>query len=293
MKRTIHLLVLALAFAMIATACGGGDDTGSSETTTTAMQETTTTAMAETTTTAMAETTTTAMAADYNLVKDGTLTACSEIPYEPFEFEADDGTYTGFDVDIVAAIADELGLDYEFLATGFEAITSGSVFAANQCDLAASAITITDERKQSVNFSDPYFDADQSLLVKADSGITSLDDLVGDNLGVQSGTTGEAYAQDNAPEGVNIISYEAGADLFVALEAGNISGILQDLPVNGYRATQDDSVAVVATYTTGEQYGLALPKEGKDALLAAVNTALATMHDNGKYDEIHAKWFGS
>ena len=277
MKRAIHLLVLALAFALVAAACGGGDDS-SSETTTTA---------------AMDETTTTAAAMDYNLIKDGTLTACSEIPYQPFEFEADDGTYTGFDVDMIAAIADELGLNYEFLATGFEAITSGSVFAANQCDLAASAITITDERKQSVNFSDPYFDADQSLLVKADSGITSLDDMVGMQLGVQSGTTGEAYAQENAPEGVELVSYENGGDLFVALEAGNISGILQDLPVNGYRTTLDDSVKVVATYPTGEQYGFALPKEGKDALLTAINGALATMHDNGKYDEIFAKWFGS
>jgi polar amino acid transport system substrate-binding protein len=241
----------------------------------------------------MDETTTTAAAMDYNLIKDGTLTACSEIPYEPFEFEADDGTYTGFDVDMISAIADELGLNYEFLATGFEAITSGSVFAANQCDLAASAITITEDRKQSVNFSDPYFDADQSLLVKADSGITSLDDMVGMQLGVQSGTTGEAYAQENAPEGVELVSYENGGDLFVALEAGNISGILQDLPVNGYRTTQDDSVKVVATYPTGEQYGFALPKEGKDALLTAINGALATMHDNGKYDEIFAKWFGS
>lgn len=277
MKRIIRLFVLALAFALVATACGGDDDSSD----TTAAPETT------------AATTTTAAAMDYNLVKDGTLTACSEIPYDPFEMEADDGTYTGFDVEMIAAVADELGLDYEFIATGFDAITSGSVFAANQCDIAASAITITAEREESVNFSDPYFDADQSLLVKADSGITSLDDLVGSQLGVQSTTTGEAYAQENAPEGVELVSYEAGADLFVALEAGNISGILQDLPVNGYRATQDDTVEVVATYPTGEEYGFALPETGKDDLLAAVDAALATLHDNGKYDEIHAKWFGS
>jgi polar amino acid transport system substrate-binding protein len=260
MKRTIHLSVLVLALALIATACGGDDDVDTSE---------------------------------FNLVNAGTLTACSEIPYDPFEMEADDGTYTGFDVEMIAAIADELGLEYEFIATGFDAITSGSVFAANQCDIAASAITITEDREESVNFTDPYFDADQSLLVKTDSGLSSLDDLVGSQLGVQSTTTGEAYAQENAPEGVELVSYDAGADLFVALEAGNISGILQDLPVNGYRSTQDDSVAVVATYPTGEQYGFALAETGKDELLAAVNTALATLHDNGEYDDIFAKWFGS
>jgi polar amino acid transport system substrate-binding protein len=295
MKRIIHLFVLALAFALVATACGGGDDTSSDETTTTAAETATTAAMEETTTSeAMEETTTTAMESmDYNLVKDGTLTACSEIPYDPFEMEADDGTYTGFDVEMIAAVAEELGLEYEFIATGFDAITSGSVFAADQCDIAASAITITAEREESVNFSDPYFDADQSLLVKKDSGIASLDDMVGMNLGVQSTTTGEAYAQENAPDGVELVSYEAGADLFVALEAGNIAGILQDLPVNGYRSTQDDTVAVVATYPTGEEYGFALPETGKDELLAGVNAALAAMHDNGTYDEIFATWFGS
>lgn len=260
MKRFSYLLVVLLALTLVASSCGGDDDVDASE---------------------------------YNLVNEGTLTACSEIPYDPFEMEADDGTYTGFDVEMIEAVADELGLEYEFIATGFDAITSGSVFAADQCDIAASAITILEEREENVDFSDPYFDADQSLLVKSDSGITSLEDLVGSQLGVQSTTTGEDYAQKNAPEGVELVSYEAGADLFVALEAGNISGILQDLPVNGYRATQDDSVEVVATFKTGEEYGFALPETGKEALLEAVNTALATLHDSGKYDDIHAKWFGS
>ncbi len=255
MKRFSYLFTAVVAFALIATACGG-DDGG-----------------------------------ELGLVKDGTLSVCSEIPYEPFEFEVD-GEYTGFDIEVIGAVADELGLELEVLATGFTAITSGSAMAADQCDIAASAITITDEREEAIDFASPYFDADQSLLVKGDSGFASLDDLVGSNLGVQSGTTGEAYAQDNAPSGIEIVSYDNGGDLFLALEAGAIDGVLQDLPVNGYRAVGDSSVAVVATYPTGEQYGFAVAEEGKEDLLKSVNDALAALRDNGTYDSIFAKWFG-
>lgn len=257
MKRFSYLVAAVVAFAMVVAACGG-DDADTSE---------------------------------FGLVADGTLTVCSEIPYEPFEFEDDDGNYTGFDVDVITAIADELSLDINVISTGFTAITSGSAMAANTCDIAASAITITAEREEAIDFAAPYFDADQSLLVKADSGYTSLDDLVGKNLGVQAGTTGEAYANDNNP-GAEIVSYDNGGDLFLALEAGAIEGVLQDLPVNGYRTIADDSVTVVATYPTGEQYGFAVAEEGREALLEAVNDALATLRDNGKYDEIHEKWFG-
>ncbi len=256
MKRFSYLLTAVVAFALVVAACGGDTDTG-----------------------------------EFGLVEEGTLTVCSEIPYEPFEFETDDGQYTGFDVDVITAIAGELDLEINVISTGFTAITSGSAMAANQCDIAASAITITEEREAAIDFAAPYFDADQSLLVKTDAGYASLDDLAGKNLGVQAGTTGEKYATDNNP-GAEIVSYENGGDLFLALEAGAIDGILQDLPVNGYRTISDDSVAVVATYSTNEQYGFAVAEEGREALLEAVNEALATLRDNGEYDTIHAKWFG-
>ena len=258
MKRLRSLLPIVLALALVAAACGGDDDADTSE---------------------------------FNLVTAGTLTVCSEIPYEPFEFEVD-GAYTGFDVELMEAVAGEIGLELEFISTGFDAITSGSAMASDQCDIAASAITITGEREENIDFSSPYFDASQSLLVKKDSGLATLEDFVGRNLGVQSGTTGEAYAQDNAPEGVELISFESGGELFVALESGNIEGILQDLPVNGYRTIDDDSVEVVETYSTGEEYGFAVEEEGKESLLQAVNDALSALRDNGDYDEIFATWFG-
>ena len=103
-------------------------------------------------------------------------------------------------------------------------------------------MTITEERAEQVDFTEPYFDAEQSLLIKADNEeIASIDDLAGKTVGVQSGTTGETYANENA-EGATITSFEDSDGLFAALESGTIDAILQDLPVNGYRSTQDPSV---------------------------------------------------
>jgi polar amino acid transport system substrate-binding protein len=128
-------------------------------------------------------------------------------------------------------------------------------------------------------------------MVKADSGISSLADLDGMRLGVQSGTTGEGYAQENKPAGTELVGFAESGQLFLAIEAGDIQGILQDLPVNAERLVGDDSLTIVETYPTEEKYGLAVKEEGKEALLEAVNEALATIKDNGTYDDIYDKWF--
>ena len=248
-------LILVLAFALMAGACSGGGG------------------------------------GEYDLVTADTLTVCSDIPYAPFEFE-EDGAYTGFDVELMGAIGAELDLEVVFIDSGFDSITSGTAMVGNECDIAASAITIRPDREENIDFSDGYFDADQTLMVKADSGYSSYDDLVGLRLGVQAGTTGEEYANDNNPGGVEVVSFSESADLFVAMEAGDIQGILQDLPVNVERARGDDSLSVVAEYPTGEVYGFAVKEEGKEALLTAVNEALATVKSNGEYDTIYDKYFG-
>jgi polar amino acid transport system substrate-binding protein len=131
-------------------------------------------------------------ASEIDTVTAGVLTVCSEVPYEPFEFEDPDSPsgYSGFDIDLMAAIAENLGLDLAVVNAGFDDLTSGAAMAAGTCDLAASAMTITPERAENVDFSDGYYNAAQSLLVKADSDITTLADLAGRRLGVQSGTTG-------------------------------------------------------------------------------------------------------
>jgi polar amino acid transport system substrate-binding protein len=254
MKKRTTVVVLILALSLVVAACGGAD-TG-----------------------------------EFDLVQEGKILVCSDIPYPPFEFE-DGADYVGFDVELMGAIGDELGLDVEFIDSGFESITAGTAMVGGECDIAASAITIKPEREENIDFSDPYFDADQSLMVKADSGISSLADLDGMRLGVQSGTTGEGYAQENKPAGTELVGFAESRQLFLAIEAGDIQGILQDLPANAEPLVGDDSLTIVETYPTEEKYGLAVKEEGKEALLEAVNEALATIKDNGTYDDIYDKWF--
>jgi polar amino acid transport system substrate-binding protein len=233
-----------------------------------------------------------APAEDLGLLNDGTLAVCTDSPYQPFEFE-EGGEFKGFDVDIVNAIAEALGLQAQFQVTPFDAIQSGAALNARQCDLAASAMTITEERAQNLAFSDPYFNADQSLLIRRDDAGTysSLADLGGQQIGVQAATTGQRYAEENAPEGAQVVEYPDASALFQALQGGEIAGVLQDFPVNAYFATQNDTVTVVEQYATGEQYGFAAQKDNT-ALIDAINAQLEALRADGTYDEIYMEWFG-
>jgi polar amino acid transport system substrate-binding protein len=220
-------------------------------------------------------------------LQDGDISVCTDVPYRPFEFE-EEGTatgYSGFDIELVEAMAAEVGVDVTIQVTGFDAIQSGTALAADSCDIAASAMTITEEREENVDFLDPYFDADQSLLVKTD-GPTSLDEVT--SLGVQADTTGQAYAEENFDG--DITEFPDSASLFSALEGGTIDAILQDLPVNAERGQQDDSTTIVETFPTGEQYGFAVA-EGETELRDTLNDALQSVRDAGTYDELFAKYF--
>ncbi len=230
--------------------------------------------------------------AGLGLVSSGTLTACSNVPYPPFEIEDSEAPsgYSGFDIDLLQAIADDLDLELEVANVGFDALQSGTVFAAGQCDIGASAITITEERQENLTFSDPYYDSLQSLLVAADSGITSIDDLGGKNVGVQAATTGLSYAQENAPEGANLIEYPGDSELWSALQAGQVDAVLQDLPVNLEHVTEGE-YEIVEEYTTDEQYGYAMAQDASTELVDAINTSLQELRDNGTYQEIYDSYF--
>ena len=226
---------------------------------------------------------------EYALVAADTLTVCTDSPYPPMEFEKD-GEFTGFDIELMRAIADELGVSLAVVNSGFDPITSGLAMVSGDCDIAAASITITAEREENIDFSDAYFSGDQSLLVPTASGIATLADMAGKNLGVQTGTTGKLYAEENNP-GATIIDYENPGDLVTALRAGEVDGVLQDIVANGDVALTDDTLSLVETYPTEEFYGFAVKEEGKEALLEAVNEALAKFEGDGTYDRIYADWF--
>lgn len=215
---------------------------------------------------------------------------CSDMPYEPFEMEGEGPRglkYTGFDIELLDAIAEDQNATLNITDSDFDTIFA-SVNAGN-CDIVASAVTITPEREENSLFSEPYFDADQSLLVPADSDVKSLEDLGGETIGVQTGTTGESYANENKPEGATIKAYPDSAALFAALNSGEIAAILQDLPVNSDHA-KDGDTTVVETFKTGEQYGFVFAKDNTE-LQGQVDDGLATVKDDGTYDELYEKYF--
>jgi len=227
---------------------------------------------------------------DLELVTPGTLTICTDVPFAPMEFEDSDSElgYDGFDIELAAAIAGELGLEPTVATPGWDAITGGLAFEDDQCDIAAASITILPEREENIDFSDPYFTGEQALLVKADSGISTWEDL--ENVAAQTGTTGEIYAQENwEGEGVEIVSFDDAAGPYLALDAGEVEGVIFDLVPQQDVADNDDTVVVVETYDTEEEYGLAT----KDTpnLLAAINDTLAQFREDGTYDDIYDKWF--
>jgi polar amino acid transport system substrate-binding protein len=228
------------------------------------------------------------------LVTPGRLTVCSDIPYAPFELVVKENgeALTGFDVELVRALAQRLGLSAEFKATPFDSIIPS--LAAGNCDMVASATTITEERGRRVGFTAPYFDADQALLIRvADKDrYRSLTDLVGKVIGVQSGTTGERYAKAHAPEGTVVKAFPGAEDLFSALTSGDIDAVLQDFPVNKHRALKAPSqFAVTETFKTGEQYGFAVARDNP-GLVAALNDALAETRASGDYEALYRTWFG-
>ena len=228
------------------------------------------------------------------LVSSGTLTVCTDAPYKPFEYpdKSSPTGYTGFDMEIVDAIAKSMNLDVAVKDSGFDGLQSGASLAAGQCDMVASAMTITDAREKNLDFSDPYYDSKQSLLAPAGSSIGSIEDLAGKKVGVQQGTTGAAYAKDNVPSDAKLVSFPSDAELYAAIESGGIDAVLQDLPVN-LEHTQDGKFEIVQQYDTDEHYGFAVKEEGNEKLLKDINTELQKLRDDGTYDEIYNKYFAA
>ncbi|PSL06667.1 amino acid ABC transporter substrate-binding protein (PAAT family) [Haloactinopolyspora alba] len=231
---------------------------------------------------------------EFDLVQEGTLTVCSDIPYPPLEFQDPDSPsgYAGFDIELMQNISDNLGLEMAVKDVGFDALQSGTIFASGQCDIGASAMTILEERKENLDFSDPYYDSLQSLLAPVDSGIQSIDDLSGKTVGVQQGTTGQRFAQENLPDDANDPQrFPSDGELWPALQAGNIAAILQDYPPNYVHAQDNPDFEIVQTFETNEQYGFAFPKGEKTQLREAVNEELQALRDDGTYDELYAEYF--
>jgi polar amino acid transport system substrate-binding protein len=223
-----------------------------------------------------------------NLVEGGTLTICTHLPYEPFEF-TEGGEVVGFDVDVLKVAADAEGWDTKVVDISWETIVSGEALNTGQCDVAAGAMTITDERAAVMDFADPYFEATQALMTKTGSGITSLADLAGKTIAVQDATTGADYVRENAPKDAKIVSFEDSALMQQAVKTGRADAGVNDNGLLNYFVSQNPDVEVVTEFQTGESYGFSVKKGGNDELISVINDAIAS----DEYDTVYEEWFGT
>ena len=280
MKRTrIWLAALIAVFALIVAACAGNEDEGPTAGTGATGETGMTGATGETGFPAFAT------------IEEGKLTVGSCLDYPPFE-SVKGGVETGFDVDITNEIATRLDLEVVWVKADFDTIFTA--VAGDQFDMVAAASTITDEREQVVDFSVPYYNALQSLTVNTQEtpDITATDQLAqGDVVGVQKGTTGKIWAEENlVPQGVELKTFTASPDSFRDLEAGNIVGVINDATASLEIIKDLPALEVVQQIDTNEHYGLAFSPSNPD-LREAVNTVFAQMVADGTYATIYEKYF--
>ncbi len=258
---TLVILLLALTLSTAAMLAGCGEEEGTGE-----KQE-----------------------ATVETIQEGKLLMGSDTTYPPFENKDESGNVEGFDIDIAAEIAKRLGLELEVISVKWEGIIPS--LKMGDYDIVMSAMTITDERLEEIDFSDPYIESNQSIAVREDNEeIKSEDDLTGKVVGVQVDTTGQFTAEKIA--GIKeVVKYDTILLAFQDLEIGRVDAVMNDYPVNAYLCKTRGGSKVVKVIKTDECYGIGVQK-GNDQLREAINKALAEMKDDGAYDKIYEKWFG-
>lgn len=213
-----------------------------------------------------------------------TLVMATNAEFPPYEYYDGDDVI-GIDVEIAQAVCDELGKELVVEDMAFDSIITS--VASGKADFGLAGITITDTRKESVNFSDTYAHASQVVIVTEDSDITCVDDLTGKTLGVQLGTTGDIYAGD--VEGAAVERYNKGFEAVQAMMTGKIDAVIIDQEPAKAFVAENEGIKILEEKFTEEDYAMAIAKDN-DELVEAVNEALATLKASGKLDEIVAKY---
>ena len=225
-----------------------------------------------------------------NSGSDAQYKIATDTTFAPFEYADTDGTYVGIDVDILAAVAADQGFTYSLDPLGFDAALQA--VQASQADGVIAGMSITEERKEVFDFSDPYFDSTVCATALAGGDITSLDDLKGKAVAVKTGTMSEKWAESlKAEYGFDTVQFDTSDVMYQDVIAGNTVACFEDTPVMGYAiSTGSVDLAIIAeaesTSEFATPYGFAVKKGENAELLAAFNAGLANIKASGKYDEI-------
>ena len=280
MSKKILSAVLAAAMTAMLAACGG-----SSTATTAAPAETKAEETKAEETKAEESKAEEAPAAELETVQKGKLVMVTNAEFPPYEFH-DQNAIVGIDVEIAGAIAEQLGLELEIEDIAFDSIIPEIV--SGKADIGAAGMTVTEDRKQNVDFSDTYAHATQVIIVKEDSEIKGVADLEGKIMGVQQGTTGDIYVSGDYGDAA-VERYAKGMEAVQALAQGKVDAVVIDGEPAKQYIKEVEGLKIIDESYTDEEYAIAI-KKGNTAMVEAVNAALAELKSEGKLDEIVAKY---
>ena len=273
--RRSFLAAAGLSVAALAlTACGGSSSTASSA------------AASSVASNAAASSEAASAAADFTTVEAGKLTMATNATFPPYEMTTDNGTIEGIDVETAQAIADKLGLELQVDDMDFDAALLS--VQQGKADIAMAGITVTDERKAVMAFSDSYATGIQSIIVPEGSDIATADDLAGKKIGTQRGTTGYLYCSDDFGEDA-VVAYDNGLTAVQALNNGQVDAVVIDNePAKAY-VESNPGLKILDTSYAEEDYAIGMNKDNT-ALLDAVNAALEELKADGTLQSIVDKY---
>ena len=234
-----------------------------------------------------------ALLAPARAAADGeTYTVATDITFAPFEFQDTEGRFVGIDIDLINEIAANQNFTVTIKPLGFDAALQA--VQANQADGVIAGMSITDERKQVFDFSDPYFDSGvQMAVLDTNEDITSYEDLRGKRVAVKNGTEGAEFAESIKEQyGFSTVYFADSASMFDEVRTGNSQAVFEDYPVLNYGIQQGNGFKTVTPKEAGASYGFAVNKGQNGELLAKFNAGLQELKESGRYDEILETYLG-
>ena len=273
MKKRVLSVMLAAAMVLSMTACGSKAETAPAETEAAAAEEEEAAA-------------TEAPAAE----SAGSYIIATDTVFAPFEFTDADNNFVGIDVDLLAAIAEDQGFEYELQSLGFDAALLA--VESGQADGVIAGMSITEARKEKFDFSDSYYDAGVTMAVAKGSSVASFDDLKSQKVAVKTGTNGAEFAKSIADQyGFEIVEFSDSPTMYQDVITGNTVACFEDYPVMAYNIQQGAGMEMPGDVNESTTpYGFAVKKGENAELLAMFQAGLANIKANGKYDEIVAKY---
>lgn len=222
--------------------------------------------------------------------EDKTYIIATDTTFAPFEFMDENQEYVGVDIDLLAAIAQDQGFAYELMPLGFNAAVAA--LESNQADGVIAGMSITEERQEKYDFSEPYYDSGVVMAIKAeDEEIKSYEDLEGQQVAVKTGTEGATFAESIMEEyGFSMVYFDESPFMYEDVKTGNSVACFEDYPVMGYGISQGNGLKIVTEMEKGSSYGFAVVKDKNTELLEMFNTGLNNLKEAGTYQEILDKY---